>query len=90
MEINKTIIDKIKSIVKKYLNGRYSEDDFHAELNSLIPSITESELLDIREFLETIEGELEMIDFLSEQKNRPKDYRFVVEKIEIFCRDIVD
>jgi len=74
----------LKVVIDKYVNGTYSESDFHSSLNSLIGMITESGLIDLREFLESQEGELERIDFLVDAANQRQEYERIIKNIQSF------
>jgi len=46
--------------------------------------ITESGLIDLREFLESQEGELERIDFLVDAANQRQEYERIIKNIQSF------
>ncbi len=64
----------------KYKSNQYSEANFHQTLNGFIYLITELHLEDIRDALQEIEGNLELIDFTSNDKQ--KGYLREISKIE--------
>lgn len=80
---NKTIV-QLNSIIQQYLEGEYNESDFHSALEGLIQMITEFDLIEVREFLVSIDAELERIDFLVNKQNRPIEYKAIVKKIRAF------
>jgi len=82
------IKQKLNITIDKYLKGSYSEKDFHENLSSLSLGITELELLNLREFLEVIEGQLERIDFLVDEKEKPKKYRQVIVELKLFLEHL--
>jgi hypothetical protein len=86
--MKKQIKRELYTIIDKYSKGLYSEKDFHSSLSSLIIRITELELLNVREFLETSESKLEQIDFLVDKKEEGKEYQKVIIEIEKYLESI--
>jgi len=60
--------DNIRLAIRKYEDSESSEHEFHSIVESIIPLITESALHEVRSFLTSIEGELELIILLLVKK----------------------
>jgi len=76
------MIDNLRVAISKYENNGMSEHEFHSTITSIIPMITENTLHEVRSFLISIEGELELIDFTVSQKDRRGKYLRVIEQIK--------
>lgn len=84
MKINTDMHDRLNRAIEKYQQGNYNEFDFHSTLASIIQSITEVELNDVRTFLLDNEADLELIDFTVNKDERRNRYLNIIENIKSF------
>ncbi|RZK75555.1 MAG: hypothetical protein EOO85_13575 [Pedobacter sp.] len=80
----KDLLNRLDASFIKFEQGDYNEKEFHLTLASIIPSITESELFDLRQFLSKREGDLELIDFMVNKENLRDEYMIVILKIKAY------
>lgn len=78
------IFIRINKAIANYKDNLYSEEDFQSTLNSIVETITEYELLETKDFLRSIECDLEQINFMIEQKLRRNEYLKVINKMNNF------
>jgi signal transduction histidine kinase len=76
------MVDNIRLAIQKYEKNELSEQEFHSIIESIIPMITEDALHEVRSFLTSIEGELELIDFTINQEDRSEEYLNVIQRIK--------
>jgi hypothetical protein len=88
MQHNNTIItdllNRLNAYIIKFEQGKYDEKEFHSILESIIPTITELEFYDLRDFLSQREGDLELIDFMVNKEDRRDEYMVVLLKIKAY------
>ena len=76
------LLNRLEKAITRYERKEYSEHDFHTTLESIIQTITESDLADFRDFLFGQEANLERIDFLINDENKREEYLKVIEQIK--------
>ena len=76
------MVDNIRLAIQKFEDSELSEHEFHSIVESIIPMITEDALHEVRSFLTSIEGELELIDFTINQEDRREEYLKVIQQIK--------
>jgi hypothetical protein len=84
----KDLLSRLNSSIIKFEQGSYDEKEFHLTLESIIPTITESELYDLRQFLSEKEGDLELINFTVNKEERRDEYMMVVLKIKVYLENM--
>ena len=72
--------------ISKFKEGIYSESDFHATIESIRNSATESVNEDLFNFISDVESELEIIDFAVDEKFGRDLYLKQIQRIEIFMK----
>ena len=65
---------RLNRAIVKYEQGDYDEQDFHSTLESIIHSISESHLIDLKMFLQHMEAELERTDFMINEVDKRAEY----------------
>ena len=78
----------IQSILKKYSNGDYTDEDLMSSLDSIAVMITELELMHIREFLERKNAEIESTVWMNDRIIRRKLILQKVEEISYFLNEL--
>ena len=73
---------KLKNIIDKYKVNLYNEIEFQDALSSIISMITEYEYSEFRDYLQSLEGELERINYLVDKENRKDKYLEIIARIE--------
>ena len=79
-----SLTGRLISAIDKFKEGIYSESDFHATIESIRNSATESINEGFFSFLSDIESELEIIDFTVDEKFVRDLYLKQIQRIEIF------
>lgn len=75
-------LEKLKDIIKKYKGNLYNEMEFQDALDSIIVMITECEYSELRNYLTSLEAELELINYTTEEKHIKDKYLEIISQIE--------
>jgi archaellum component FlaF (FlaF/FlaG flagellin family) len=69
-----TIIKRLTLAIQKYKECIYNEKDFHLAIESVLSTSNESQFIELHEFLNDVEVELEKIDFLVNDELKRESY----------------
>lgn len=83
--MEKIELDLLCRAITKFKNKEYDEDQFHSSFNTVINLITEYQNFEIRRIFESIDCELERINFMS--NNKREDYLIEIKKIENILKE---
>ena len=76
------LFDRLNRAIDKYEQGSYNEQGFHTTLESIIQSITESHLHELRVFLQDMEADLELTDFIVSETDSRNEYLKIIRQIK--------
>lgn len=74
-------INRLNSSIDEFFNNHYGVKEFHSTIESIINSITESNLSDLHEKLKKFESELELIDFMTDEIRKSDSYKVKIEDL---------
>jgi hypothetical protein len=78
----------LKSLLNKYEQGLIDENEIHSALSSLI-SLIDSADWKLRQILESVEGDLELIDFTCNFNDKRTKYLAELSKLKCYLNEIM-